>query len=257
MPQPYHNIAVTNGSFPPSTHPTLRPEILTTSAYLLPSFTYIPFLPRVSFDAAHALVKGHLLPKNLHPAHDAAQMSPIHRDRLRRSEPMGRFLPGVRKVEDVLVLVCGHGGRDLRCGVMGPLLKGEFEAVLAREEDVTVLHGPVEITDPSASPAEISLSRNEAGTKIDKRETQAKTARVGLVSHIGGHKFAGNVIIYIPPGFRGQDGKMSALAGTGIWYGRVEPKHVEGIVKETVLGGRVIEELFRGGVKAGGEILRL
>jgi (2Fe-2S) ferredoxin len=31
-----------------------------------------------------------------------------------------------------------------------------------------------------------------------------------------------------------------------IWYGRVEPKHVEGIVKETIGGGRVIQELLRG-----------
>ncbi|KLJ06659.1 hypothetical protein EMPG_17845 [Blastomyces silverae] len=36
-----------------------------------------------------------------------------------------------------------------------------------------------------------------------------------------------------------------SLAGKGIWYGRVEPRHVEGIVEETVLGGRVISEHFR------------
>ena len=53
------------------------------------------------------------------------------------------------------------------------------------------------------------------------------------------------------------DGELSPLAGYGIWYGRVEPKYVEGIVQETLLGGKVIEDLFRGGIKQGGEILRL
>lgn len=39
---------------------------------------------------------------------------------------------------------------------------------------------------------------------------------------------------------------MSPLAGKGIWYGRVEPERVGEVVRETVLGGRVIGELFRG-----------
>ena len=75
---------------------------------------------------------------------------------------------------------------------------------------------------------------------------------MGLVSHIGGHKWAGNVIVYIPPAIKDaagvdSDGKSSSpLAGRGVWYGRVEPKHVEGIVKETLVGGRVIRELCRG-----------
>ena len=75
------------------------------------------------------------------------------------------------------------------------------------------------------------------------------SARVALVSHIGGHKFAGNVIVYVPPGWAAGGGE---LAGRGIWYGRVEPRHVEGIVKETVLGGRVIRELWRGATGLGG-----
>ena len=41
-------------------------------------------------------------------------------------------------------------------------------------------------------------------------------------------------------------GKKSPLAGKGVWYGRVEPRHVWGIVEETVKGGRVVEELLRG-----------
>jgi (2Fe-2S) ferredoxin len=81
-------------------------------------------------------------------------------------------------------------------------------------------------------------------------------ARVGLISHIGGHKFAGNVIVYLPPRLKTDDGEAHPLAGHGIWYGRVEPRHVEGIISETILKGRVIEELFRGGITQDGEILR-
>ena len=70
--------------------------------------------------------------------------------------------------------------------------------------------------------------------------------KVALISHIGGHVWAGNVIIYIPHHYHLADGTLSPLAGKGVWYGRVEPRHVEGIMEETVRKGRVIEELLRG-----------
>lgn len=190
-------------------------------------------------------MKGFLLPKKLHSAHDG--LSPIHKDRLTRSEDIQSALVGVKDVEDVLVLICGHGGRDARCGIFGPLLRTEFSTALERE-GLDVLTGAMEIDSQNMEETK-GLASEEATEKLG--------ARVGLISHIGGHKFAGNVILYIPPSMKMADGKKNPLAGCGIWYGRVEPKHVEGIVKETLLGGRVIEELFRGGVRKGGEILRL
>lgn len=94
--------------------------------------------------------------------------------------------------------------------------------------------------------------------QVEAREAETSTrgylpaARVGMISHVGGHKFAGNVIIYIPPSF-----ESNALAGKGIWYGRVEPQHVEGIVAKTILDGKVIKDHFRGGIGHGGEVLRM
>lgn len=120
--QPYHNISVINSSFPSAI--SRRPEVQTTSVYLLPSFKYVPFLPRVSFDSVQALVKGYLLPEKLHPMHDG--LSPIHKDRLTRKEAYQNLLYGVRDVDDVLVLICGHGQRDKRCGIYGPVLQEEF-----------------------------------------------------------------------------------------------------------------------------------
>jgi len=171
-------------------------------------------------------------------------LSPIHRDRLTRKVAYQGLLWGVRDVTEVLVLICGHGGRDLRCGVFGPLLRDEFEKRLP-EQGVEVLKGPVEVEGDAGHALEGEASGREYA------------ARVGLISHIGGHKFAGNVIVYLPPGLKTGDGQAHPLAGHGIWYGRVEPKHVEGIVGETILKGKVIEELFRGGIKQDGEILRL
>ena len=55
------------------------------------------------------------------------------------------------------------------------------------------------------------------------------------ISHVGGHKFAGNVIIYTPQ-------------NVGVWYGRVTPQHCDAIVKETILGGKIFPALLRGGI---------
>lgn len=221
-----------------------RSELQTTSAYLLPSFKYVPFLPRVSFDSVQALAKGYLLPEKLHKMHDG--LSPIHRDRLTRKEAYRSLLYGVRDVEDVLVLVCGHGGRDMRCGVMGPALRDEFERQL-EGLGVGVARGPVEVYEGETE----RIAAPPGG------EEKMLSARVGLISHIGGHKFAGNSIVYIPPKMKMEGGEKHSLAGMGIWYGRVEPKHVEGIVRETVLGGRVVADMFRGGIDQNRKILRI
>jgi (2Fe-2S) ferredoxin len=61
------------------------------------------------------------------------------------------------------------------------------------------------------------------------------------------------VIIYLPPSLR-----ENALKGTGIWYGRVGPENVEGVVEETVVQGRVVVELLRGGITVeGGNVGRM
>ncbi|KAJ4201810.1 hypothetical protein NW767_006348 [Fusarium falciforme] len=238
---PFHNVSVLNSSFPSSIPP--RVEVQTTSAYLLPSFKYVPFLPRISFDSVQALAKGFLLPKKLHSAHEG--LSPIHRDRLTRKEAYQGLLPGVQDVRDVLVLICGHGGRDARCGIMAPVLETEFKEKL-RSEGLDVLEGAVQVP---IGLEEVQRIQGEAGP-------EGTTARVGLISHIGGHKFAGNVIIYLPPHMKMGD-MPHPLAGHGIWYGRVEPKNVEGIVKETILKGNVVADMFRGGIDAQRRMLRI
>jgi hypothetical protein len=124
-------------------------------------------------------------------------------------------------INEVTVLICGHGGRDQRCGIMGPLLQDEFSETLSRG-NIAVLETPISIN-------------SEPG--------KADGARVGLVSHIGGHIFAGNVILYIP---KTKQYASHPLAGLGVWYGRVEPRHVQGIIETTIKDGVIIEDLLRG-----------
>ncbi|GAO52216.1 hypothetical protein G7K_6299-t1 [Saitoella complicata NRRL Y-17804] len=116
----------------------------------------------------------------------------------------------VRDAEwDAIVLICSHRKRDKRCGITAPYLRNEFERSL-RSHNLW--------RDPDDS-------RPNGGVGVF------------FVSHIGGHKFAGNVIIY------------RKEKGEGIWYGKVEPCHVERIVEETVVSGMVFEGLLRGGVE--------
>ena len=135
-------------------------------------------------------------------------------------------------VSSPTILICGHDSRDTRCGVLGPLLQEEFDNCIKEGLSKVFNRG-------------LKLTMNPMDRKENSQHPLRKI-KVALTSHVGGHAFAGNVIIYIPNGFRLENREVSPLAGKGIWYGRVEPRHVQGILKETVIDGRLIEELLRG-----------
>ncbi|XP_023536213.1 altered inheritance of mitochondria protein 32-like [Cucurbita pepo subsp. pepo] len=98
------------------------------------------------------------------------------------------------------VFVCVHASRDRRCGVCGPAL------VQKLDEEVEL-----------------------RGLK--------ERVFVSACSHIGGHKYAGNLIIYQP----GVDGKT-----TGHWYGYVTPEDVSELFELHIAKGEVVERLLRG-----------
>ncbi|KAL9323266.1 hypothetical protein ACSQ67_008123 [Phaseolus vulgaris] len=98
------------------------------------------------------------------------------------------------------IFVCAHGSRDVRCGVCGPVLMDKL---------------------------------NE---EIDVRGLKDQIAVVAC-SHVGGHKYAGNVIIFSP----GPDGKI-----TGHWYGYVTPDDVPALLDRQIAKGEVIQKLWRG-----------
>ncbi|XP_076935248.1 altered inheritance of mitochondria protein 32-like [Bidens hawaiensis] len=98
------------------------------------------------------------------------------------------------------VFVCAHNSRDKRCGVCGPVLIEKFS--------------------------------EEIGVRGLKDEVF-----VSACSHVGGHKYAGNLIIYS----KVQDGKVS-----GHWYGYVTPNDVAELLDQHIKKGEVIERIWRG-----------
>ncbi|CAL5186275.1 unnamed protein product [Lathyrus oleraceus] len=98
------------------------------------------------------------------------------------------------------IFVCAHGSRDVRCGVCGPVLIDKLNE-------------------------EIQLR----GLK-DQISVMA-------CSHVGGHKYAGNLITFSP----GPDGKIM-----GHWYGYVTPNDVPALLDQHIAKGEVIQKLWRG-----------
>ncbi|KAJ5977291.1 hypothetical protein N7501_000633 [Penicillium viridicatum] len=109
---------------------------------------------------------------------------------------------------DYVVLLCSHKRRDARCGITAPLIKKEMERHLRRHD----------------------LYR-------DMDDERPGGVGIYFVSHVGGHKFSANVLIY-----RKKEQQM-------IWLARVKPEHCEGIVKYTILEGKVVhpDSQLRGG----------
>lgn len=137
-----------------------------------------------------------------------------------------------------VILLCSHKKRDNRCGISAPKL----EHALIRSLEHHGWDADTQIESPSytyGSPLEDLALTAEAREEIIKTQLKesaiSKRALIVKVSHIGGHKYAGNCIIYTPQ-------------GAGVWYGRVTPHDVESIVENTIIGGLVLPPLLRGGL---------
>jgi len=102
------------------------------------------------------------------------------------------------------VFVCAHARRDARCGATGPALVSALREALA--------------------------ARAAAG--------DARAVVVRACSHVGGHAFAGNVLVFA------RRGGEAALAGD--WYGYVTPEHVTSILDERIRDGKQLDAIWRG-----------
>ncbi|GAA5923606.1 sucrase/ferredoxin-like domain-containing protein [Sporobolomyces koalae] len=142
-----------------------------------------------------------------------------------------------------VILLCSHKKRDKRCHIAAPLLANQFHHHLSKHDLIVDEHG---------EDLEVGTPIEEWVGTDDERETQLNNAlrdehisageRVGVfkISHIGGHRYAGNVCIYFPN-------------GTCIYYGRVTPADVGVIVDRTILKGKIIPEFLRGGMGIDGK----
>ncbi|KIW18181.1 hypothetical protein PV08_02469 [Exophiala spinifera] len=283
---PYHNdVMVSTSSFTPleeaaereshlhkaSGTPTASdvqqaPPQQTVDALLFPAFKHFKGLGTGtdgddrSGNDARTLIKASLLPEKDRLNAVYRDLSDAERTARSRDPALLASSLDASSIQVPTILICSHGQRDRRCGVLGPLLHGEFTRYISSSRGRAArcgggTTGPLE---PVTGAFRSSMS-DTPGSADD----EILPVNVGMISHVGGHKWAGNVIIYVPPGMRSPAPGAAAaagphpLAGKGIWYGRVEPRHVEGIVEQTLARGTVIQELFRGGLSANGEMLRL
>ncbi|KAK5319499.1 hypothetical protein LTR93_007419 [Exophiala xenobiotica] len=253
---PYNNVLVSTSSFMPleayghqsdlqrsgETPPTRVEAQETVDAFIFPAFRHFKGLniePQSS--TLRKFIKSSLLPEEgrLHPFYK--ELSESERKAKTRDSSLATSLDS-SCIDTPTILICSHGQRDSRCGILGPLLHAEFTRY---------------INDRKMSDMGSGLTLRATTDAFTSKADSGINVNVGTISHIGGHKWAGNVIIYIPPTFERLPSGPHPLAGSGIWYGRVEPRHVEGIVEQTLLRGKVIQDHFRGGITEDGDILRL
>lgn len=69
-----------------------------------------------------------------------------------------------------------------------------------------------------------------------------------FISHVGGHKYSANVIVYRRRDFEwykkqteNTESEEQEGASQGIWLARVKPEECENIIKYTVLQGKVLK----------------
>jgi hypothetical protein len=138
-----------------------------------------------------------------------------------------------------------HKRRDARCGVTAPILEqGELlhqQVGLAQLWNLCFffstaiitslnsrsweVHTEIELDTTSPSLQNIPSSsdpskRDEAVLSYIRNASEGNRTKRALllkVSHVGGHKLAGNMVLYTP-------------SGAGMWYGRVTPKEVSRLI---------------------------
>ncbi|KAK8069682.1 Bcapd1 [Apiospora phragmitis] len=138
-----------------------------------------------------------------------------------------------------LILLCSQKTRDARCGQSAPLLRKELERHL-----------------------------RPLGLFRDLDDERPGGVGIYFISHVGGHKYSANMMVYRRPDAFGVDGVQRAQhedlkpeeeedddgdddvgAGQCIWLARVKSEDCENIIKYTVLQGKVVkpDTQLRGG----------
>lgn len=123
-----------------------------------------------------------------------------------------------------IILLCSQRTRDARCGQSAPLLRREFERHL-----------------------------RTLGLYRDMDDRRRGGVGIYFISHVGGHKYAANVMVYRRRDFDWHKHSKNSIADVhsaaapdegaaqGIWLARVRPQDCENIVRYTVLEGKVVK----------------
>jgi glycerol-3-phosphate O-acyltransferase / dihydroxyacetone phosphate acyltransferase len=197
--------------------------------------------------------------ENLHPSNVSSLIADIVNNAPTSTSPLQtRSLPTLSSPSDdptqalkmrpcphnAVILMCSQKTRDARCGQSAPLLRKELERHL-----------------------------RPLGLYRDLHDERPGGVGIYFISHVGGHAFSANVMIYRRPNAFGQDEVVPASATNGtagggdangetkngeagdvgaaqcIWLARVRPEDCENLVRYTVLKGKVVkpESQLRGG----------
>ena len=122
-----------------------------------------------------------------------------------------------------LILICSQATRDARCGQSAPLLRKELERHL-----------------------------RPLGLFRDLGDDRPGGVGIYFISHVGGHKYSANMMIYrkaevrrtVPELIQGAHAKgddVAAEAAQCIWLARIKPEDCENLVKFTILQGKVVK----------------
>lgn len=167
-----------------------------------------------------------------------------------------------------IIILCSHHKRDARCGIAAPMLAEVFRRYaesygwevdergehdnhadsqneLIWDETLPIVRnkGWGYIDESSTTTTHSVYAQQQAWKKLASNSNSShslkpSTPSLGIFycSHIGKHKYSGNVIVYLPN-------------GAGVWYGRVDPLDGAGrVFEQTILQGKVIPEYLRAGI---------
>ncbi len=204
-----------------------------TTVLLLPSFTIVEnILP----SRVPELVTNFI---NIGPTNDSLLRGSSIPRALPDPLPTASELKARPSPHRALILLCSQRTRDARCGQSAPLLRKELERHL-----------------------------RPLGLFRDLDDEREGGVGIHFISHVGGHKYSANMMVYRRPNAFGLDevkrvevgdvhpdakpiesGLAQEGAGQCIWLARIRPEDCENIIKFTVLQGKVVkpERQLRGG----------
>ncbi|KAF7355114.1 Altered inheritance of mitochondria protein 32 [Mycena sanguinolenta] len=170
-------LSILNGS-----HKTLCTEDNRETVLVLPDYTVVTNVP-ATLDGAKELWRIALNPQL---------------PRMGVTEETSSFQTWVLPYSCVIML-CSHKRRDNRCAIAAPKLEHAFIECLHRKgwtTDTQLEH----IIQPSLE--SFAGTAEEKALHVRKELTKSSHSKKALIiqnSHIGGHRYAGNCIIYTPP----------------------------------------------------------
>lgn len=221
-------LSASNIPVPDEYHYHDEPSTRPTTVLLLPSFTVVDHVtPALASDLITHFVNRAPTTTTPLPGADGPSSSSTEHP----PEPAGPVpapetpLRSRPSPHAAVILLCSQRTRDARCGQSAPLLKREFERHL-----------------------------RPLGLYRDLDDERPGGVGIYFISHVGGHKYAANVIVYRRRDFEWYKQAETARtpnegAAQGIWLARVRPEDCENVIRYTVLQGKVVKpkEQLRGG----------